>query len=222
MMSFSNNCKPEKMPGPLKGNPLQGLCEKACIQVNKVFDACMKQETITNVLINVTNITPTSLVAPYKFISAKSNTTKSLIQNLVVSELPDSNCCARVSGEVIVPLSVVVIDANGNQGVGQANLYLPKDVLLHISAPSVMPYEIEAITTVICPEGTFVPGSNVQFLITACTTSILKVVMQVELLVPSYGYAYIPPCQEYTQDVCDGLFDLPLYPAECGCEPRCK
>lgn len=218
MMSFSNNCKPEKMPGPIKGNPLTGLCEKACIQVNKVFDACMKQETLQNQLITVTNIVPSTLTPPYRFISAKSSTTVVDIQNLVVSELPDSQYCARVSGSVVIPLSVVIVDSLGNQGVGSATLTIPKDVLLHIASPSVMPYEIQAIATVVAPEGTATSSDAAEFSITACTTVILKVVMQVELLVPSYGYAYIPPCQEFTQEVCDGIFDLPLYPNEYGCD----
>ena len=39
-----------------------------------------------------------------------------------------------------------------------------------------------------------------------------KIVMTVELLVPSYGYAQMPSCQEYTQEVCSGFFELPLFP----------
>ena len=35
-----------------------------------------------------------------------------------------------------------------------------------------------------------------------------------ELLVPTYGYCQIPPCQDFTQDVCTGFFDLPLYPSQ--------
>ena len=48
--------------------------------------------------------------------------------------------------------------------------------------------------------------------LSACLTVILKVSMQVELLVPSYGYCAIPPAQEYSQEVCTGFFELPLYP----------
>lgn len=219
-MSFSNNCKPEKMPGPMKGNPLAGLCEKACIQVNKVFDACMKQETLQNVTITLTNIQPSTLTPPYKFISGKSPTTEAYINNLMVTDLPDAHCCARISGDVEVPIQVVIIDSKGAQGVAQAIVTIPKDVILHTSAPSIMPYRIEAIATLVATDGTYL--GNDQFSINACATVIMKVVMQVELLVPSYGYAYIPPCQEYTQEQCDGIFDLPLYPQECGCEPKCQ
>ena len=47
-MSFSNNVRPDRMPGPIVGNAANGLCEKVCIEVKKVFDACIKQETLTD------------------------------------------------------------------------------------------------------------------------------------------------------------------------------
>ena len=54
-MSFSNNCKQERMPGPIVGNPLNGLTDRASIQVQKIFDACMKQ---IGILRHIGNITP--------------------------------------------------------------------------------------------------------------------------------------------------------------------
>ena len=64
--------------------------------------------------------------------------------------------------------------------------------------------------SVVAPDGVYT--DNLTFNVSCCVTAIMKVVMTVELLVPSYGYATIPPCQEYTQDVCSGFFDLPIYP----------
>ena len=59
--------------------------------------------------------------------------------------------------------------------------------------------------------------SDNSFTVSACVTCILKVAMQVELLVPSYGYCAIPPAQEYSQEICSGFFELPLYPQGKGC-----
>jgi len=73
-----------------------------------------------------------------------------------------------------------------------------------------MPYTIEALVSLVSTQGEYT-GEN-QFTIDACVSIILKVVMDVELLIPSYGYAAIPPCQEYTQEVCAGFFELPIYP----------
>ncbi|MBQ9781751.1 MAG: hypothetical protein IJW26_01040, partial [Clostridia bacterium] len=80
--------------------------------------------------------------------------------------------------------------------------------------PSIMPYEVEAVVSVVASEGTYTSENT--FTITACTTSILKIVMMVELLIPSYGYCQIPTCQEYTQEICAGFFELPLFPQNNG------
>lgn len=45
-MSFCNTLKPDRTPGPISGNPLHNLCERACIQVRKVFDACINQTSL--------------------------------------------------------------------------------------------------------------------------------------------------------------------------------
>ena len=42
-MSFFSNFQSDKCPGAISGNPLNGLCEKVCIQAQKIFDACIKQ-----------------------------------------------------------------------------------------------------------------------------------------------------------------------------------
>ena len=79
-----------------------------------------------------------------------------------------------------------------------------------VTAPSVMPYEVEAVVSMVSAEGTYTGAG--QFTINGCSTVILKIVMEVELLVPSYGYCAIPPCQNYSQEVCAGFFELPIYP----------
>lgn len=213
-MSFSNNCKSEKIPGPVRGNALSGICEKTCVQVEKVFDACMSQSSLTDLQLNLTDVTPTDLTAPYKFVSAKSTSTTAQITDLSVSEIPEDSCYARVTCNVQIPVSVTFIDANGKTGTANATVTVPKDVILHVSAPSVIPYSIQATVGFAAMQGSYTADN--QFTVTGCTTVILKVTMPVDLLVPSYGYCYIPPCREYTQQACEGVFDLPLYPQECG------
>lgn len=216
-MSFSNNCKPERTPGPIVGNPLNGLNERASIQVQKIFDACMKQETLTDEAIVVSNLQPATFTAPLTFVSAKSTTDIS-VENLTIVDVPDSKCCSRVSANIVIPLTVVMLDANGTQVVGTSELTIPKDILMCLTQGSVTPSRIVAEAYVISPNGRLVTTGEgtATFNITACVTTIMKVIMDVQLLVPTYGYTYIPPCQEFSQDVCDGLFDLPLYPRECG------
>lgn len=218
-MSFFCNCKSDKIPGPIKANPLNGICDKVCIEANKVIDMCMRQEVLQDVLITLDNITPANLTPPFTFISAKSIPDGATVNNLNVAEFQDGTCNSRISCDVSIPIQVYFVDSTNTQASAIATISVPRDVILHTSAPSVMPYEIRATAALISNQGTYTQDNT--FTINACLTVILKVVMQVHLLVPSYGYAYIPPCVEYTQDSCEGLFDIPLYPQECGVENRC-
>ena len=89
---------------------------------------------------------------------------------------------------------MVYVDANGVEGKGNAVISIPEDVILYVPAPSIIPYTVEAVVSVVAPEGEYTSGLS--FNVSACVSVILKVVMDVELLVPSYGYCAIPPCQE--------------------------
>lgn len=59
-------------------------------------------------------------------------------------------------------------------------------------------------------------GNN-QFRLTVCVTVILKVLAQVEILIPSYGFCTVPPCEEFAENVCDEFFSLPLFPPASLC-----
>ena len=57
-MSFYSykNTNTDIVPGLIKGDASRGLCERACIQVHKVFDSCLQQEQLTNVDVTVTSL----------------------------------------------------------------------------------------------------------------------------------------------------------------------
>ena len=209
-MSFFCNFQSDKCPGSINGNPLNGLCEKVCVQVKKVFDACIQQSQLNDIILNVTNLTPANPTYPLTFISAKSMQSKGVISNLLIEPLPERPNCARVRADVSIPVSVAYTDANGVEGAGTSTVTVTKDVILNIPSASIMPYEIEAVVSLVSTLGTYT--SLNQFTIDACVSIMLKVTMDVELLIPSYGYTAIPPCQEYTQEVCAGFFELPMYP----------
>lgn len=209
-MSFFCNFQSDRCPGQITGNPLNGLCEKVCVQAKKVFDACMQQTQLTNVVLDITNLTPANPTYPLTFISAKSTTSQGVISNLVIDPLAERPNSARVRADVIIPISVAYTDANGIEGAATATITVTKDVILNIPSASIMPYTVEAVVSLVSTQGSYT-GENV-FTIDACVSIILKIVMEVELLIPSYGYAAIPPCQDYTQEVCAGFFELPMYP----------
>lgn len=214
-MSFFSNFQSDRCPCQLTGNPLNGLCEKVCIQTKKVFDACIKQTQEDGVVLNIYNPTPSNPTYPLTFVSAKSSTTKATVSAVQIDRLTDRPNFARVQVTLTVPLEVIYTDADGVEGIAQSSTTLTGDVILFVPEPSIIPYFIEAVASIVSPDGTFNAENNT-FTVSCCVTVILKMVMEVELLVPSYGYAAIPPCQEYTQEVCSGFFELPLFPGNNG------
>lgn len=209
-MSFFSNFQSDKCPGAISGNPMNGLCEKVCVQAKKVFDACMQQSQLTGITLNITNPTPSNPTYPLTFISAKSTTSNGTVSNLIIEPLNERPNCARVKADIIIPISVAYTDANGVEGTAISSITVTKDVILNIPSASIMPYSIESLVSLVSTQGTYTAEN--QFVIDSCVSIMLKVVMDVELLIPSYGYAAIPPCQEYTQEVCAGFFELPIYP----------
>lgn len=209
-MSFFSNCPLDKSPGRISGNPLNGMCEKVCIQAKKVFDACMKQEQQEGVTVTLQTLTPANPTYPLTFVSARNVNTTAQITSLQIDPIPDRQNLSRVQVTYAIPVEVIYTDATNVEGKGVGSITLSQDVILYVPNPSIIPYEVEVVVSVVSPEGTYVSGNtfNVDF----CTTSIIKIIMPVEILVPSYGYAIIPPAQEYTQEVCSGFFELPLYP----------
>lgn len=214
-MSFFSNFSSDHCPGPITGNPMTGLCEKVCIQAEKIFDAGIIQTRLENYTLTLTDLTPADPTYPLTFVSARSLTGTGTVSNLSVERQPDS-CCARVQATVTIPVEVVYTDVTGAEGKATASITLNEDVLMYVPSASVMPFTVTAVASCVSPEGTFNEQTQT-FSVSACVTCILKVAMQVELLVPAYGYCAIPPAQEYSQEVCSGFFELPLYPQGRGC-----
>ena len=218
-MSFFSNFQTDKCPGPISGNPLGGLNEKVCIQAQRVFDACIKQSQSDGIVLNITDPVPANPTYPLTFISARSTTSAGVVTAFQVDRLPDRAGCARVQATVDIPVEVVYTDANGVEGKATSTVTVSEDVILFVPQPSVMPYEVQSVVSAVSHEGTFNASDNT-FTVDLCITVILKIIISVDLLVPSYGYCLIPPAQEYTREVCAGFFELPLYPqgnTDCGC-----
>jgi len=209
-MSFFTNNNRDCGPGRISGNPMNGLCEKVCVQAKRVFDACIKQTQEEGITLVLTNLVPPAPTYPLTFVSARSTSTQGTISNLQVDRLPDRPHFARVRATITIPMEVLYTDANGVEGKADSSVSFDEDVILYIPDPSIIPYGVEAVVSVASPEGVYTATDT--FTVTCCFTIILKIVMEVELLVPTYGYATIPQCQEYTQEVCSGFFDLPVFP----------
>lgn len=237
-MSFYSykNAHPCACPGAISGSALDGLQEKVCIQVKRVYDSCLQQEQLDNKEVTITSyamvantcscncgcsdttetVAPTSPpVPPITFESCRSTTTEGVIRNLTVERLCDRPCFARVRCKIDVPIDILFADSRCVEYIGKGVITVDKDVLLSIPDESIVPYELESMVSAICVAGQYL-GNN-RFSLTVCVTVVLKVLAQVEILVPSYGFCSIPPCEEFAENVCDEFFSLPLFPPASLC-----
>lgn len=217
-MSFYTDSRQGIFPGTTN-NITNGLCERICIQATKVFDACINQLQFDNYQLTITDLSPTPTF-PLTFISAYSSATNpATVSNVVITRFDDRPNFSRVQATVSIPVVVTYTDANNISGTAQGVITVNEDVVMYVPQPALTPINIVAFGSVVSTSGTYVNENT--FSITACITVILKVVAEVDVLVPSYGYCPIPPCTPYTQDeVCPGVFDTPLYPTAVSPQSR--
>jgi hypothetical protein len=215
MSFYINNTNPNK-PGAVCGNPVNGICEKILIETTKVFDACVCTSTESGIVLQVTDFLPADPVLPLTYVSAE-NTTNSTptISDLVIERLDTCPNYANVSLTITIPVTVTYRDANGTLGTAVSSIKVNKSVILFVPQPAMSPIDITSTVTFSSRIGTFT-SPNV-FTVTGCIRIILKVVSVVDVLVPSYGYPTLPPCQNSpAQTACPGLADLPIYPTATG------
>ena len=235
-MSFYSykNANPASVPGSVAGNVLDGLNEKICVQVQRVYDSCLQQQQLTNVDVTITSYAqvvttgcgccaetdtqpPTSApVPPITFESCRSSSMDVDIGNLSVERLCDRPCFARVRGRIEIPIDILFTDSRCVEYIGKGVVTVNKDVLLAVPDDSIVPFNLEGMASAVCVAGSY-QGNNV-FRMTVCVTVVLKVLAKVEILIPSYGFCPIPPCEEFADSVCDEFFSLPLFPPSTLCD----
>ena len=237
-MSFYSykNANPSCCPGTISGSALDGLQEKICVQVKRVYDSALKQQQLDNAVVTITSYAqvvgtsgcgcgcsanqtevaePSQPVAPITFESCRSSTTEGTIRNLSVERLCDRPCFARVRATVDVPIDILFVDSRCIEYIGKGVVSVDQDLLLSIPDESIVPYTLESMVSAICVSGTYL--SDNQFRMTICVTIILKVLADVEIMIPSYGFCPIPPAEEFAESVCDEFFSLPLFPPASLC-----
>ena len=209
--SFKNNGN-TRSPGLIDAKALNCITEKVCIQVNKVYDACLQQESFPNTQISLGTISGT---APYTFISLRNSTAQGNVENLSVTRLCDKPNCARVQADVIIPVQISYSDATGTEYMTTGSISVHKDVILYVPDDSIIPYSIQATVGAISVIGSISTIGEVSTLTSdVCISIITRVMATVDLLIPAFGFTEIPPCEEYADEACDGFFSLPLFPPQ--------
>ena len=214
MSFYINNTNPNR-PGSVSGNPLNGICEKILIQTTKIFDACTSTATESGIVLSVTDFTPADPALPLTYISAENTpNATATVTDLVVERLENAPNYANVTMNISIPVTVTYRDANGVIGTATATVVVSKAVVLFVPQPSATPIDITATALFSSQIGTFT-SPNI-FTVTACIQLTIRVSAVVDVLIPSYGYPCIPPCQQACGAQCPGLQDLPTYPTAVG------
>ncbi len=226
-MSFYSykNANPSCCPGLVGSDVLNGLQEKVCVQVKRVYDSCLQQEQLDDQKITLISYgivqgngcgcgcgnancnggcgcnqtDPPAPLLPIHFESCRSTGVNGVLRNVTIDRLCDRPCFARVRAAVEVPIDILFTDARCQEYIGKAIVTVNKDVLLSVPDESIVPFTLESMVSAICVAGTYI-GDN-RFKMTICVTVVLKVLASVEILIPSYGFCPIPPCEEFAENV---------------------
>lgn len=208
-MSFFSSNFGNKVPGCITGNPCDGLCERVCIEVFKVFDSAIIQRQLNEDVI-ITNFNPANPVDPLTFVSGESVGGTAAVQNISIIRFSDRPNFARVTGEAVIPVRINYVDANGTPGFGLTSITVPFDLIMHVPQDALVGVEVTASANLVSNIGEYL-GNNT-FRVVICLNLIIRVGCIAQMLVPSYGYCLIPKAVEYNDNVCAGFFELPLYP----------
>lgn len=168
--------------------------------------------TFPEALENARN-SPDPLPAPcgqWTFVSCRSASICGRIHDLTIDRLCDRPQFARVKATVDIPIDVIFVDARCQEFIGRGKLSVVKDVLLSIPEESIVPFTVESMVSAICVSGEYI--GNCKFELTICVTVALKILAEVDLMIPTFGFCEIPPCEEFAENVCDEFFSLPLFP----------
>ena len=149
---------------------------------------------------------------PLCFESCRSSGYTGAIRNLIIDRICDRPGFARVRCAVDIPIDVLFTDSSCpcREGLAHGTVTVAKDVILCIPDESIVPFTMESLVSAVCVSGRYCGNST--FELTICVTVILKVIAEVEMLIPSYGFCSVPPCEEFAENVCDEFFSLPIFP----------
>ena len=212
MSFFINNNNNTNKPGPIVGNPLNGICEKALIEVTKVFDACVSITHESGIILTATDFDPPAPVLPLTYISAETDFSKpTTVTNVMIDRIESRPNFANVTATITIPIIISYRDNNGVLGSATSSLTITKTCILYVPQPSLSPINITAVGTFSSVIGTFTAPDI--FTVTGCYQIIIKVTAVVDLLVPSYGYPLLPECQSSPDTLCPGIADIPIYPS---------
>ena len=192
--------------GRIVGSPLNGLCERVCIEVPKVFDGCVTRVNGQTFTLDVHHISADAQ-PPFRFVGASACGEATFAIGSITPCRDGSSC---IAGTVNIPVLVTFCDANNTLFSGTAQLSVRSEFNLRLPRETLVPYQIRTAANLSSNNGNFLTDDKV--IVNGCYIIVTKVIVNVDLLVPSYGYCAYPQCVSCGDDPCNRLMDLPLFP----------
>lgn len=179
---------------------------KVCIEVKKVFDVCIRRLQLANVPLTVIySDTPTFPVV----VQSIASNGEGVVSNVAITPIPGS-LCSRVAYTLALPVSVTVTDAVGNTYVGTSTYSLTQSVQLRFpDEGALVPTQFEASSVL---TGIALSSSETTIVANICILVINKVVAEVILAIPTYGYPKLKVCADETNFLCPGFEDRNIFP----------
>lgn len=190
--------------GRISGNPLDGLCNRICIEVRRVYDGCRENFNNRTYVVSVT--VPPQAVAPFTFVRAESNGQPTVT---VMNSILLSSGRTRITANITVPIIVTFTDANQNAFTSLSDIILQREVVLSVPQNTVAPYTLEVFSAFESRIGNFLSDTSVS--VTGCLVLIYKIIVISDVLVPTYGNCEYPECNN-RQEVCEAFLSRPLFP----------
>ena len=189
--------------GRINGNPLCGLNERICVEVKVITDGC---KTVYNN--EPTQVVLTSFSSPYveplTFNNLRGNGAVS-ISNLTITPVDMQK--SRVSYTGLLPVTVYLTDANGNNLTATGEITFYKDVVLSLPQDDTA-YSIECACRARSSVGRFVASNELT--VSLCAVLVTRVAQKRTVLLPTYGDCVYPECGEFAQ-ICGGENNLPNF-----------
>ncbi len=180
-------------------NTRNNVCEKTCIEVDKVFDVCKQQRSVPF------NLTVTFSAPPDGYtITSFLNSGQGVMTGLTITPVENSQF-SRVRYTLSIPIIILATNSVGMQITGTATMIINQDLLLRVPSGAIVVPEIKTIVAVEGARSQITSPTTVVG--EACVTIITKVVADVILVIPSYGYPRIRTCEEFNEDVCTAVFN---------------
>lgn len=178
--------------------------DKVVVEANRVYDACVKHLIQKN--INLTVLLPGPM--PHTFVSGYNSGAQILSASSITPI--EGSPCSRVKFLLQVPLRINALSATNNPVIGNVYTNFNLDLILKVPESGLTSASIKSSATVVVTDGVI----NERVLTcTLCVTIVTKIVAAVDLLLPCASYPILPECENFSEQVCKGVFELPIYPS---------